>query len=112
MDQSKGLRVGNAWLAVFSAGIETVETYFVCMPAIANFKLAQRIAEEAAMLPEAKQTAVLDYVLFIKQQTGMEQTGDEVWEKLIADPRPRAKLQAYMKAAMEEGSEPLDTSRL
>ncbi len=82
------------------------------MPAVATHDLASLIAEEAATLPAEKQSSVLDYVLFIKQQATVED-GDAAWERIIADTRPRPKLIAYMEAAMAEGeSEPLDLDRL
>lgn len=83
------------------------------MSAVATRDLASLIAEEAAALPADKQSSVLDYVLFIKQQTlTAEEDGDAAWERIISEPRPRPKLQAFMQAALAEGSEPLDLSRL
>jgi hypothetical protein len=71
------------------------------MPAIAHRDLASLIAEEAATLPREKLSSVLDYVLFIKHQAlTTEATGDAAWEKIIADPRPRPKLEAFMKTAL------------
>ena len=37
---------------------------------------------------------------------------DEQWERIIADPRLRPKLEAFVKEALSEGSEPLDLERL
>jgi hypothetical protein len=37
---------------------------------------------------------------------------DEQWERIIADPRPRPKLEAFVKEALSVGSEPLDLERL
>lgn len=86
------------------------------MPAVATNDLASLIAEEAATLPADKQSSVLDYVLFIKQQARAEnehaENGDAAWERIISDPRPRPKLKAFMQAALAESSEPLDLSRL
>jgi hypothetical protein len=82
------------------------------MPAVATRDLASLIAEEAAALPADKQSSVLDYVLFIKQQAA-EEDGDAAWERIINDPRPRPKLIAYMEAALAEGeSKPLDLDKL
>jgi hypothetical protein len=86
--------------------------YFLAMPAVASPDLASLIAEEAAMLPEEQQSSVLDYVLFIKQQHTKKEDADAVWERTLSDPRPRPKLRAFMQAALAEGSEPLDLSRL
>jgi hypothetical protein len=82
------------------------------MPVVATRDLASLIAEEAAMLPADKQSSVLDYVLFIKQQHTKNEDADAAWERSINDSRPRPKLRAFMQAALAEGSEPLDLSRL
>ena len=76
--------------------------------------LAARIAEEAAALPPEKQSTVLDFVLFVKQQgnSPAAEDGDAAWERIINDPRPRPKLEAFMKEALAEGSEPLDLERM
>jgi hypothetical protein len=76
--------------------------------------LAARIAEEAAALPPEKQSAVLDFVLFIKQRTAADaaESGDAVWECIIDDPRPRPKLEAFLREAAAEGEEPLGLNRL
>lgn len=84
------------------------------MPAVATHDLASLIAEEAATLPMEKQHSVLDYVLFIKQQARVEnepEDGDAAWERIIEAPAPRPKLAAFMKAALAEGSEPMNSSR-
>lgn len=82
------------------------------MPAVATHDLASLIAAEASTLPAEQQSSVLDYVLFIKQQHTKDEDGDAAWERIVNDPRPRPKLQAFMQAALAEGSEPLDLSRL
>ena len=82
------------------------------MPAIASDNLASLIAAEVVTLPEAKQSSVLDYVLFIKHQVQSVEDGDAEWERIIANPQPRPKLEAFMKEALAEGSKPLDLSQL
>lgn len=77
--------------------------------------VAARIAEEAASLPPDKQTAILDFVLFVKQRATAgngPDDGDAAWERIIADPRPRPKLEAFVREAAAEGEEPLDPTRL
>lgn len=76
--------------------------------------LTARIAEETAALPPEKQSTVLDFVLFVKQQMSSPaaENGDAAWERIINDPRPRPKLEAFMKEALAEGSEPLDLERM
>ena len=86
------------------------------MPAIASDNLASLIAAEVVTLPAEKQSSVLDYVMFIKHQVQAAdeatEDGDAAWDRIIADPRPRPKLEAFMKEALAGGSEPLDLSRL
>ena len=77
--------------------------------------LAARIAEESASLPPDKQSAVLDFVLFVKHrgdQAAFTEDGDAAWERIIADPRPRPKLDAYLSEAAAEGEQPLDLDRM
>ena len=85
------------------------------MPFTADLDLAARIAEEAAALPPEKQSAVLEFVLFVKQRAGhsaeVESEGDAAWERIINDPRPRPKLDAYLKSIENEPTEPLDLDR-
>ncbi len=86
------------------------------MPALASENLASLIAAEVVTLPAEKQSSVLDYVMFIKHQVQaadvVSDDGDAAWERIITDSRPRPKLEAFMKTAMADGSEPLDLSRL
>ncbi len=79
--------------------------------------IAARIAEESASLPPEKQSAVLDFVLFVKERSAQataagESEGDAAWERIIADPRPRPKLEAYLKSIEHEETEPMDFDRL
>jgi hypothetical protein len=88
------------------------EGLFSHLPAIASDNLASLIAAEVVTLPESKQSSVLDYVMFIKHQVQSAKDGDVEWERIIANPQPRPKLEAFMKKALAEGSEPLDLSKL
>lgn len=57
----------------------------------------------------------MDFVRFLlHQERGVSDTagGDEAWEKLIGDAKPLPKLDAFTKAALAEGSEPLDLNNL
>ena len=59
-------------------------------------------------LPENKQTQVANFAKFL-----FDRQGDERWERIIADPKPRPKLEAFMEASRAEGGEePLDPERL
>lgn len=42
----------------------------------------------------------------------LDRNGDEQWERIIASPEPRRKLEAYVQASLAEGSEPLDPEQL
>ena len=78
-------------------------------------EIATRIAEEAASLPPEKQTAILDFVLFVKERAARgdaAENGDAAWERILADPKPRPKLEAFLREAAAEGEEPLDPKRL
>jgi hypothetical protein len=58
-------------------------------------------------LPEAKRAEVADFARFL-----LAQQGDDQWERIISDPKPRPKLEAFLKESKAEGSEPLDLDRL
>jgi hypothetical protein len=59
-------------------------------------------------LPEDKAREVVDFARFLK-----EQAGDAAWEHIVADTRPRPKLDAFVAEALREGkSEPLDANKL
>ena len=63
-----------------------------------------RICEQ---LPEAKQLEVTDFARFL-----LAQQSDERWEQIIADPKHRPKLDAFLKESRLEPAEPLDPERL
>jgi hypothetical protein len=59
-------------------------------------------------LPEDKRVEVADFARFL-----LDRQGDERWERLIADPKPRPKLEAFMDASRAEGGEkPLDLDQM
>ena len=58
-------------------------------------------------LPESKRAQVADFARFL-----LDREQDERWERAIADPRPRPKLDDFVRSAMAEGSEPLDPESL
>ena len=64
-----------------------------------------RICEE---LPEDKRVEVTDFARFL-----LDQQSDERWERIIADPKPRPKLEAFMESSHAEGEEkPLDLDQM
>jgi len=51
-------------------------------------------------------------IIVLLANTG-DEDGDAAWERIINDPKPRPKLEAFAKAALAEGGEePLDLNRL
>ena len=67
---------------------------------------AAEIINELPKLNEAERRAILEKLRELSHQD------DEQWERIIADPRPRPKLEAFVKEALSVGSEPLDLERL
>lgn len=65
------------------------------------------IIEVCEALPEEKRSEVADFARFL-----LAQLGEHRWEKMIADTKPRPKLEEFLKASAREGEEPLDVSRL
>ena len=76
--------------------------------------LAARIAAESASLPLEKQSAVLEFVLFVKERMSLAaaEDGDAAWERIIGQPAGYPKLDAFLREAAREGEEPLDPARL
>ena len=67
---------------------------------------AAEIINELSKLNETERRAVLEKLRELSHQN------DEQWERIIADPRPRPKLEAFVKEAFSEGSQPLSRSLL
>jgi hypothetical protein len=67
---------------------------------------AAEIIDELPKLNETERRAVLEKLRELAHQD------DAQWERIIADPRRRPKLEAFVKEALSEGSEPLDLERL
>jgi hypothetical protein len=63
-----------------------------------------RICEQ---LPDDQRAEVADFARFLltKQQ-------DEQWERTIADPKRRPKLEEFVGESLAEGSKPLDVDEL
>ncbi len=70
--------------------------------------VAKELVEIIEALPEDKAREVIDFARFLRQQAG-----DSEWDRIIADNRPRPKLDAFVAEALREGSaEPLDPNKL
>jgi len=68
---------------------------------------AQELIRICEQLPEGEQAAVVDFARFL-----LAKHEDDAWERTIADPRPRPKLDEFVRAAVAEGIEPLDVNKL
>ena len=77
------------------------------LPVADKTDLAVRIAEESAALPRDKQSAVLKFILFVKERGD----GDAAWEQIIGRPEGYPKLAAFLRASAQEGEEPLHAGR-
>jgi predicted outer membrane protein len=68
---------------------------------------ALEIAELCDALPPEKREEVADFARFLiaRQQ-------DEQWETLIANPKPRPRLDAFLSESAAEADEALDLNRL
>jgi hypothetical protein len=67
----------------------------------------QELLSICEQLPEAKRAEVTDFARFL-----LAREGDERWEQIIAENKPRPKLEAFLRESVAEGSEPLDLDRL
>jgi hypothetical protein len=67
----------------------------------------QELVRICEQLPEAQRAEVADFALFL-----LARNEDAAWDRTIADRRPRPKLDEFVRAALAEGSEPLDPDRL
>ena len=71
-----------------------------------NFAVsASEIIKELPKLSKAERRAVFNKLCELAE-------GDQRWEEIIDDERPRPKLDAFVEKARAEGSEPLDLSKL
>jgi len=58
-------------------------------------------------LPPEKQTEVADFARFL-----LARQDDDRWERLLAYPDPRPKLEGFLRESAAEADEPLDPERL
>jgi hypothetical protein len=68
---------------------------------------ALEIAELCDALPAEKREEVADFARFL-----LARQQDERWENLIADPKPRPRLEAFLRESFAEADEALDLQRL
>ena len=74
------------------------------------------LIEICGRLPEEKLRSLVDYARFLEAQSHEDSemdTGDDAWERIIADRRQRPELDAFVKESLGEGNaEPLDLDKL
>jgi hypothetical protein len=68
---------------------------------------AQELIRICEQLPEEARAEVADFARFL-----LAKHDDGAWERTIADPRHRPKLDEFVRDALAEGSEPLDVDKL
>lgn len=67
----------------------------------------QELLSLCEQLPQAKRAEVADFARFL-----LARQGDERWEQIVAESKPRPKLEAFLKESAREGSQPLDLDHL
>lgn len=65
------------------------------------------IVEVCEALPDEKRMEVIDFARFL-----LVQQDDARWESLIAEEKPRPRLDDFLRASAAEADEPLDFKRL
>ena len=69
--------------------------------------MAEELVRIWESLPEAQRNEVADFARFLAARQD-----DERWESLVAYPKPRPKLDAFLDESAKEGETPLDTGCL
>jgi hypothetical protein len=67
----------------------------------------QELLSICEQLPEAKRVELADFARFL-----LAREGDERWEQIISETKPRPKLEAFLKESADEVAEPMDLKRL
>ncbi len=67
----------------------------------------QEIIRICEALPEAKRDEVADFARFL-----LARLDDEKWERILADERPRPRLEAFLRESGAGDESPLDPDRL
>ena len=67
----------------------------------------EEIIQVCEALPPEKQSEVIDFARFL-----LAREDDERWERMIAESKPRPRLDAFLRESAAEGDEPLDLERL
>jgi hypothetical protein len=67
----------------------------------------KEIIEVCESLPADKQAELADFARFL-----LARQDDDAWEKTLASPQPRPRLEQFLRESEAEGDEPLDPKRL
>lgn len=67
----------------------------------------QELLSICEQLPEAKRVELTDFARFL-----LAREGDQRWEQIIAETKPRPKLDAFLRESAAEGSEPMQMKHL
>ena len=70
-------------------------------------RTTEEIIRVCEALPADKQSEVVDFARFL-----LARQDDEAWERRIAYPQTRPKLDSFIHESAAEGEEPLDPKRL
>ena len=67
----------------------------------------EEIIRVCEALPADKRSEVADFACFL-----LARQHDEAWERRLASPQARPRLDAFLRDSAAEGDEPMDPSRL
>jgi hypothetical protein len=67
----------------------------------------EEILEVCKALPAEKQSELVDFARFL-----LARQEDEQWERTLADPARKPKLEKFLRESAAEGDEPMDLNRL
>jgi hypothetical protein len=67
----------------------------------------EEIVRVCEALPIEKQSEVADFARFL-----LARQDDDAWERLLASPQARPRLDAFLRKSSAESDEPLDSKRL
>jgi hypothetical protein len=79
---------------------------------IQSEQIIQRVVSPADIIKELPKLSDEERRAIIDKLRELSQLDDERWEKLLNDPTPRPKLEAFVRESAAEGESPLDPSRL
>jgi hypothetical protein len=84
----------------------SLEFFLVCGYQMDMSSTTEEIIRVCEALPADKQSELADFARFL-----LARQDDEAWERLIAYPQARPRLDAFLRDSAAEGDEPLDPHR-